>query len=186
MSSIEEKFSLGSKNAPTQGKTIDLQGVAAFASLVEMLAQELGSSAGRIQGLLPNGPASFEELMGEIPVDSQGFQRLVTLFAKPGSPLRMRFNCSWRDTAAYDREGALVSGVEALIILEAPVEQVLPQGRALARHIEDMLALMDRMVTLGQSHRLSSMSISDLEINKFETSEAGNLVRSASEREELL
>ena len=69
------------------GKTIDLQGVASFASLVELLGQELGTMPGRIQGMLPSGPASFEELVGEIRIFSQGFQRSLVLQAKPGSPL---------------------------------------------------------------------------------------------------
>ncbi len=61
------------KPAAGSGKTIDLQGVASFAQLVELLAQELGTAPGRMQGMLPSGPASFEELVGEIVVNSQGF-----------------------------------------------------------------------------------------------------------------
>jgi hypothetical protein len=38
---------------PSQGTTIDLQGVAAFARLVELLAQELGTNPGKMQGNLP-------------------------------------------------------------------------------------------------------------------------------------
>ncbi len=59
----------------------------------------------------------------------------------------------------------------------------MPQGRALARHVEDGFALLDRMVTLGQSGRLSAMHISSAEIEKFEQSEAGNLVAPRNGRE---
>ncbi len=56
-------FNTPQNNRPAaDAKTIDLQGVAAFASLVELLAQELGVTPGRIQGLLPNGPANIEEI----------------------------------------------------------------------------------------------------------------------------
>jgi len=57
------------------GKTIDLQGVASFASLVELLSQELGVPAGRMQGQLPSGPDAFNQLIGEIDMNSQGFTR---------------------------------------------------------------------------------------------------------------
>ncbi len=57
----------------SSGKTINLQGVAAFVGLVEVVAQELGTTAGRIEGLLPSGPNSFEELAGEIVLNGQGF-----------------------------------------------------------------------------------------------------------------
>src|SRR5207253_11431789 len=89
-------------NGKEPGKTIDLQGVAAFASLVELLGQELGTTPGRIQGLLPSGPASFEELVGETKHFTQGFQRTLILRAKPKEPLSMRFHCAWRDTQNGD------------------------------------------------------------------------------------
>lgn len=159
-------------------KTIDLQGVAAFVGLVELIAQELGTTPGRIQGLLPNG-TSFEELVGEISLMSQGFDRTVTLYAKPGSPLKMIFRCKWRGSQVglEADDNQYISGIEAHIFLDSPVETITPQGRALARHVEDSFALLDRMVTLGQSNRLSSMSVSPAEIEAFESSEAGNLVR---------
>lgn len=166
------------KANPLSSKTIDLQGVAAFVGLVELVAQELGTSPGKIQGLLPNG-TSFEELVGEITVMSQGFQRTITLFCKPGAPLRMIFRCKWKGSQAGlepDDDNSVISGIEAHFFLDSPVEHIMPQGRALARHVEDTFALMDRMVTLGQSGRLQSMSISASEIEAFESSEAGSLV----------
>ena len=163
---------------PNGAKTIDLQGVAAFAGLVELLAQELGTSPGRIQGLLPNG-TTFEELVGEISTLSQGFERNVTLYAKPGAPLKLFFKCSWKGGHGLEAEtsNSVISGVEAHFFLDVSVEQIVPQGRALARHVEDCFALLDRMVTLGQSGKLSSMSISSAELEAFESSEAGNLIR---------
>jgi hypothetical protein len=164
-------------------KTIDLQGVAAFVGLVELIAQELGTTAGRIQGLLPNG-TSFEELVGEITLMSQGFERTVTLYAKPGSPLKMIFRCKWRGSQVglEANEDQYISGIEAQIFLDSAVETISPQGRALARHVEDTFQLLDRMVTLGQSGRLSAMSISPAEIEAFEKSEADNLVRNYAPR----
>lgn len=161
---------------PDSGKTIDLQGVAAFVGLVELLAQELGTTAGRIQGMLPNGPATFEELCGEITLNSQGFQRSVTLLAQPGSPLRMHFHCAWRDLQKNGSEGGTISGVGAHFHLNATVEQICPQGRALSRYVEDTFKVLESMVTLGHSNRLSSMSLSASEIEAFELLESGNLV----------
>lgn len=186
MTSKEDRINQnnGQKQAPsTAAKTIDLQGVAAFVGLVELIAQELGTTPGRIQGLLPNG-TSFEDLVGEITLMSQGFERTVTLFAKPGSPLKMNFRCRWRGSQVglEADESQYISHIEAQIVLDAAVETIVPQGRALARHVEDTFALLDRMVTLGQSGRLSSMSISPSEIEKFEQSEAGNLVTNYAPR----
>ncbi|MBI4533397.1 MAG: hypothetical protein HY711_05560 [Candidatus Melainabacteria bacterium] len=158
------------------GKTINLQGVAAFVGLVEVVAQELGTTAGRIEGLLPTGPTSFEELAGEIVLNGQGFQRSLTLLAKPGSPLQLRFRSSWRDGHKNGSDGATGGGIEAQFILDATVEQILPQGRALARYVEDTVKVLDSMVTLGQSSKLSAMSVSSAEIEAFELNEADKLV----------
>ncbi|HMO24001.1 MAG TPA: hypothetical protein PKC98_23805, partial [Candidatus Melainabacteria bacterium] len=68
-------------------KTIDLQGVASFASLVEVLAQELGTNPGRLQGQLPDGPDTFNRLSGELELNTKGFRRKITLYSQPGSPL---------------------------------------------------------------------------------------------------
>ncbi len=175
----------GQKAAPSpiSAKTIDLQGVAAFVGLVELIAQELGTTPGRIQGLLPNG-TSFEELVGEITLMSQGFERTITLFAKPGAPLKMFFRNKWRGSQVglEADSDSYISGIEAHIFLDAAVETIVPQGRALARHVEDICALLDRMVTLGQSGRLSSMSISHAEIEAFEQSQAGSLVTNYAPR----
>jgi hypothetical protein len=184
-----ETFKAGGVNMPkptiVSGKTIDLQGVASFAGLVELLAQELGTQAGRIQGLLPSGPASFEELVGEISLNNQGFIRNLALVTKPGAPLKLRFQCQWRTGQPGEEvQMAPNSGVEAHFFLDATVEQIVPQGRALARYIEDTFAIMDRMVTLGQANRLSTLSISAAEIAAFENSLEGALVQSKGADEE--
>jgi hypothetical protein len=176
---INNNGGTGGQKAPI-GQTIDLQGVAAFVGLVELLAQELGTSPGRIQGLLPNGPATFEELVGEIIFNSQGFQRSLVLLAKPGSPLKLRFWSAWYNGQSQDPESGTISGVESHFFLNSTVEQILPQGRALARYCEDAFVLLDSMVTLGQSGRLSSMSVSASELHAFEQEEAGNLVTNFS------
>lgn len=149
------------------GKTIDLQGVAAFASLVELLAQELGVSAGRMQGQLPTGPASFEQLTGEIDLNNQGFSRKLSLITKPGQPLTLRFQTSW----GAERSNIVAGSVVADYYLSATVEQIIPQGRALARYIEDIFAVQDRMVTLGHGAKLSSMNVSASQLEAFERSE---------------
>ncbi|MBX9721143.1 MAG: hypothetical protein K2X81_07105 [Candidatus Obscuribacterales bacterium] len=164
------------------GQTVDLQGVASFASLVEILATELGTTPGKIQGLLPNGPSNFDQLVGEISVNSQGFVRTVNLFTAPGQPLKMRITTSWRDAIANERAG--ISGIESQIILGASVDKIAPQARALARHLEELFSVLDRMATLGQSARLSAMSISESELAKFEQQEAANLVKSHTPRTE--
>lgn len=185
MTSKEDKINPNGQktSGPSPGKTIDLQGVAAFVGLVELIAQELGTTPGRIQGLLPNG-TSFEELVGEVTVMSQGFERTVLLYAKPGSPLKMIFRCKWRGSQVglEANEDSYISTIEGHFFLDASVETIVPQGRALARHVEDCFGLLDRMVTLGQSNKLSSMSISSAEIEKFESTEAENLVRNYAPR----
>lgn len=162
------------------GKTVDLQGVATFASLVELIAQEIGTAPGRIQGLLPNGPASFEELVGEVVMNKQGFQRKLLLRAQPGSPLTLQFHCAWRDQAISSADNGTISGIEAHFFLGAPVEQIMPQGRALARYVENVFNILDSMVTLGQSGRLSSMSIPASEVEAFEHEQSQDLVRNFS------
>ncbi|MBY0548105.1 MAG: hypothetical protein K2W95_12490 [Candidatus Obscuribacterales bacterium] len=160
----DDTFNFSAQGAA--GKTVDLQGVASFASLVEILAQELGAQPGKIQGVLPNGPATFQELVGEIPVVSHGYNRHIKLFTTPGQPLKMRIFSSWRDGLARDDQ--MISGVDSQFILGASVDKIIPQARALARHIEDAFAVLDKMATLGQSSRLAAMSISEAEIAKFE------------------
>ncbi|MBX9567391.1 MAG: hypothetical protein K2X77_00785 [Candidatus Obscuribacterales bacterium] len=165
-----EKFDFATQ--PTTGATtIDLQGVASFASLVETLAQELGTTAGKIQGMLPQG-SNFEQLVGEITVNNQGFNRTVTLYTAPGQPLKMRI------FTALVSDRATITGIESQIILGATVDKIVPQARALARHLEEAFAVLDRMATLGQSSRLAAMSISETELAKFEQQEAASLVTS--------
>jgi len=154
------------------GQTIDLQGVASFAALVELLAQELGTIAGKIHGNMPNGSA-FNELVGEIELNNQGFQRRIVLFARPNAPLTIRFKTSWNEVRK-DNEDA---GIVADYFLGTTVEKITPQGRALARYIEDIFAILDRMVSLGQTSKLQSMAVSNAALEAFEASEPENLVR---------
>src|SRR5271170_2172348 len=84
------------KDLVSSGKTIDLQGVASFAALVELLAHELGTAAVKIHGNIRTGTA-FNQLVGEIEINNQGFQRKVILFAHPGSPLTVRFKTVWNE-----------------------------------------------------------------------------------------
>lgn len=176
-----DKFNFTTTSTP--GQTIDLQGVAAFAGLVETLAQELGTSAGKIQGHLPNGP-SFEQLVGEIQINTQGFSRTVVLFTSPGQPLKMRISTAWRDGIMNEKAG--ISGIESQLVLGATVDKIMPQARALARHLEELFAVLDRMSTLGQSSRLAAMSISEAELAKFEQQEAATLVQSQNQRSETV
>ena len=157
------------------GQTIDLQGVASFAALVDLLAQELGTTAGKMQGNLPSGPNTFNELVGEIDLNNQGFFRRLTLFARPGTPMTLRFQVTWADQRKT--ENAIAGGVTSDYYLGITVEQILPQGRALARHAEDIFAVMDRMVTLGQGNRLAAMEISAADLQAFEQSEGENLLK---------
>ncbi|MBY0357332.1 MAG: hypothetical protein K2W82_04960 [Candidatus Obscuribacterales bacterium] len=181
MTANEEKFNFDTqRSAGTSAKTIDLQGVAAFAGLVELLAQELGTTPGRIQGQLPSGPSSFEQLVGEIPITSQGYQRHVTLFTTPGQPLIILVTVGFRDPAAPEVPGQPQKMLETQLVLPSPVEKILPQGRALARHLEELFSVLDRMATLGMSSRLSAMSISEAELARFEHQQADNLVNKAA------
>jgi hypothetical protein len=164
------------RQAAPANKTVDLKGVAAFVGLVELLAQELGTQAGKIQGLIPNGPATFNQLVGEIAVTNQGFHHIITLFTEPNAALKMHFQCYVQNNHHQSASG-ITGGVQAQIVFDASVEQILPQGRALARHLEDMLSVLDRMVAIGQSGKLSNMSISQAELDAFEYNESNNLVR---------
>lgn len=175
---MSENASTENGRNPQSGKTIDLQGVASFAGLVELLAQELGTTAGKMQGHLPTGPATFNQLVGEIEYNSQGFQRKLTLITQPGSPLTLRFECSWSDGRRDQGKGEeFRPNIVADYYLGATVEQITPQGRALARYAEDIFAVLDRMVTLGQSSKLMNMQVSASQLEAFEQAEAGGLVR---------
>ncbi len=177
MSIQEPQGGAGDQNGSNSGTTIDLAGVASFAALVELLAQELGTSAGKMLGHLPNGPNSFNELVGEIDLNSQGFYRRVTVLAQPGSPITLRFQVAWNDGRSKEPADAVVGGVTADYYLGATVERVMPQGRALARYIEDILAVIDRMVTLGQSSRLAAMDVSTADLQAFEATNSDGLIR---------
>jgi hypothetical protein len=155
-----------------QAVQVDLQGVASFAALVELLAQELGTTPGKIHGVLPNGQ-SFKELVGEIELNNQGFQRRIILYARPNAPLTLRFTCLWNDARKENEDPEIVAD----FFLSAPVEKIVPQGRALARHVEDTFAVLDRMVSLGQSGKLLNMTVDVATLEAFETAEAENLVR---------
>jgi hypothetical protein len=162
-------------NSGFTGKTINLKGVASFAALVELLSQELGTSPGKMQGQLPQGPDTFDKLMGELELNSQGFVRKLLLMTQPGAPLLLRFQCAWSKNLGEERT-EIVGGVTADYYLGVTVEDIVPQGRALARYIEDIFAVLDRMVTLGHSQKLSGMSIPISQLEAFEHSEAGGLV----------
>ncbi|MCC6978176.1 MAG: hypothetical protein IT343_07630 [Candidatus Melainabacteria bacterium] len=164
-----------------QGTTIDLQGVAAFARLVELLAQELGTNPGKMQGNLPSGPAAFNQLIGEFELNNQGFQRKLTLLSQPGSPLTLRFQSSHSENRVQEK-GANPLQIVSDFYIAAAVEDIVPQGRALARYCEDIFTILDRMVTLGHSSKLQGMNVSAAEIEAFEYSESGNLVRQQSSR----
>lgn len=163
------------------GGTIDLQGVASFARLVELVAQELGTAPGKMHGLLPGGPSSFEELVGEIVVHGQGFQRHLIFKARPGATLNLQFYCSWMGQGS-DSNYDTATGIESHFFLNSTVEEILPQGRALARYIEDVFRILDSMVTLGQGARVPSMSIQSSDIEAFEATQADSLVRNLAIR----
>jgi hypothetical protein len=171
------------KDLANAGKTIDLQGVASFAALVELLAHELGTAAVKIYGNIRTG-AAFNQLVGEIEINNQGFQRKLTLFAHPGSPLTIRFKTVWNEGSKIEQnphsmksETEEDSGIVADYFLNSSVEQILPQGMALARYAEEIIKVLDGMVSLGQSTRLSKISIPASTIQAFESAESSNLVR---------
>ena len=154
------------KDLANAGKTIDLQGVASFAALVELLAHELGTAAVKIYGNIRTG-AAFNQLVGEIEINNQGFQRKLTLFAHPGSPLTVRFKTVWNEGSKIEQNAANNrgeteednSGIVADYFLNSTVEQILPQGMALARYAEEIIKVLDGMASLGQSTRLSKINI---------------------------
>ncbi|HEY9776908.1 MAG TPA: hypothetical protein V6C81_24300 [Planktothrix sp.] len=164
-----QSFDPTSSSGAPPAVTIDLQGVASFAALVELLAKELNTTPGRLVGNLPNG-SSFNELVGEIDSVAQGFHRRLTLLARPNSPLTLRLQTSYREGRI--QENVLTTTSD--FYLNATVESILPQGRALARHIEELFTVMDRMVTLGHTGRLST-NISAAQLEAFESSQ-GTLV----------
>jgi hypothetical protein len=169
------------KEQSVDGKTIDLQGVASFAALVELLAHELGTTSVKIHGNIHTG-AAFNQLIGEIDINNQGFQRKIILFAQPGSPLTVRFKTAWNEGSKIEErrsqnEPEEEGGIVADYFLSASVEQILPQGRALARYAEEIISVLDSMVSLGQTGRLSKISIAPSTIEAFESVEGGNLVR---------
>ena len=174
--------SSNSKNSPdgqrknvAPGTTINLQGVASFASLVELLANELGTAAGRMHGNLPSGPSTFNELVGEIDKNGQGFFRRLTLYTRPNEAITLRFQVAWNDGRS-ETEESMANGVAADYYLGVTVEQVLPQGRALARYSEEIFSVMERMVTLGQGNRVPGMPITDVDLATFEAQNGSALL----------
>ncbi len=165
---------MNSSTNQAPGKTVDLQGVAAFASLVELLAQELGTAVTKMQGQMPSGPDTFDKLLAEIEINKQGFNRKLTLMSYPGAPFTLRFQSAW--SKAEGGNAAASSAIASEYYINSPVASIIPQGRALARHIEDIFMVMDRMVTLGHSNKLSHMSIPVSQMEAFEQSESENLV----------
>jgi hypothetical protein len=164
---------MNSSTNQAPGKTVDLQGVAAFASLVELLAQELGTAVTKMQGQMPSGPDTFDKLLAEIEINKQGFNRKLTLMSYPGAPFTLRFQSAW---SKAEGNAAAASAIASEYYINSPVASIIPQGRALARHIEDIFMIMDRMVTLGHSSKLSHMSIPVSQMEAFEQSESENLV----------
>ena len=178
---MEQRGELSKRDFPLgTNQTVDLQGVASFVSLVELLAQEFGTTAGRIQGQLPDGPTGFAELVGEIVLNGQGFYRTMTLISQPASRLRIRVQSFWDDGNAPETQKSGM--VEAEFQLAGTTEEIACQGRALARYLEDALAVVDRMVTMNTIHKLGSPSPnsgpSTSQIEAFEYAQGSDLVRS--------
>ena len=92
------------------------------------------------------------------------------MFSEPGQALTIRFQCAWVKDELGDGAEAIVGGVTSDYYLGGTVDSILPQGRALARYVEDIFAVMDRMVTLGHSQKLASMNIPVSQIDAFEQS----------------
>jgi len=132
-----------------------------------------------MQGNLPSGPATFNQLIGEFELNNQGFQRKLTVLSQPGSPLTLRFQSSHGETRVQEK-GATPLQIVSDFYIAAAVEDIVPQGRALARYCEDIFTILDRMVTLGHSSKLQGMNVSAAEIEAFEYSESENLVRQSS------
>jgi len=143
--SQRKEFGKGSANSSSQ--TISLLGVASFANLVELLAQALGSIPGKIHANIPVEPSSFNEMFAEIDKNDEQFVRRVTLLAKPGSPLTLRVHSATYYARKMD---SLVGGAVADLYPGATVTQLVPQVNQLAREIESMFAVTDRMVALSE------------------------------------
>src|SRR5262249_44195518 len=116
------------------------------------------------------------ELVGEIELNNQGFQRRIVLFARPNTPLTIRFKTAWNEGRKENDE----AGIIADYFLGTSVEKITPQGRALARYVEEIFAILDRMVPLGQSWKMQNMAVSIAALQAFEVSESENLVRAHS------
>ncbi len=166
-------------------QVIDLQGVAAFASLVELLATELGAQASTIQGALPDTPGPFQQLVGHIELTRQGISKKIVLTNCEGKPLNIELQCSLKDKniagSSKERENSPDKtkpyDVSCNITINKLVGNIVPQGRALARNLEDMFAILERMLAIGQNSKVLSMSPSANEIEAFELAEHGSLVK---------
>lgn len=135
----------------------------------------------KIHGNIHTG-AAFNQLVGEVDINNQGFQRKIILFGQPGSPLTVRFKTVWNEGSKIEErrsqnEPEEEGGIVADYFLTASVEQILPQGRALARYAEEIISILDSMVSLGQSNRLAKVAIPPSTLEAFESVEGGNLVR---------
>lgn len=165
-------------------QVIDLQGVAAFAGLVELLATELGSQANSIQGQLPDKPGPFQELVGSVELTRQGILKKIVLTTSGLQSVTIQLQCSLKNVNNGTKPSSINLNnsdksyeVAASLEINKSVASILPQGRALARHLEDMFAILERMLALGQLSKVIGMSPSVSEIEAFELAENDNLVR---------
>lgn len=93
--------------------------------------------------------------------------------------MTLRFQSSHGEVRSQEK-GAIPLQIVSDFYIAAAVEDIVPQGRALARYCEDIFTILDRMVTLGHSSKLQGMNVSAAELEAFEYSETGNLVRESS------
>ena len=166
-------------------QVIDLQGVAAFASLVELLAGELGASSNSIKGALPDSRGSFEELVGFIELTRQGLSKKIIITSQEGRPINFELQCSLKDKNIAGAKQEIENSpdkskpydVSCQIAINKFTNNIVPQGRALARNLEDLFAILERMLAIGQNNKVLAMSPSQSEIEAFENAQNGNLVK---------
>jgi hypothetical protein len=137
----------GNGSAHSSSKTVSLQGVASFANLAELLAHALGTMPGKIHASIPVDPSSFNEMFAEIDKNDDQFVRRVTLLAKPGSPLTLRVHSATYHARKMD---SLVGGAVVDLYPGVTVAQLVPQVNALAREIEAVFAVTDRLVAMKE------------------------------------
>ena len=182
--SQELNFSVNPQNELQNHQVVDLQIVACFANLVELLANELGANSSDVKGALPTARNTFDELIGTIDITRHGLEKKLVVTSRVNEPLKLDLFCTVKDKNSLNSKvdskiSPIPNSFDVSLTMQINkfTKNILPQGRALARNIEDMYSILECMVAIGQDSRIISMSPTQEQIEAFELSNSDSLIQ---------